>query len=185
MARLVVARWKEWDGEGLEHLALAERPDGATAEAVLFATAGGAPFGARYRILIDAEGNTRRAEVARVGEDRGVLLEHDGAGNWSSPSAGAIPALQGARDVDISATPFTNTLPIRRLRLAKGTSRDILAAWVRLPSLALGAVRQRYTCLEPDRRYRFEDLDSGFSAELEVDGHGLVVTYPGLFRRLC
>lgn len=180
----VIARWKEWEGEGLEHLALAERPDGATAESVLFATAGGAPYGARYRILLDRDWNTRRVEVARVGEDRGLVLEGDGAGNWSGPSSGSIPGLRGARDVDIVATPFTNSLPIRRLRLEKGETREILVAWVRLPSLVVEAAGQRYTCVEPGRRYLFEDLDSGFSREIEVDGRGLVVSYPGLFRRV-
>lgn len=31
--------------------------------------------------------------------------------------------------------------------------------------------------------YRFESLDSGFTADVEVDAAGLVVTYPGLFQR--
>ena len=44
--------------------------------------------------------------------------------------------------------------------------------------------RQRYTCLEPDRRYRYESLDRDFTREIEVDDDGLVVTYPGLFRRV-
>jgi len=180
----VIARWKEWEGEGLEHLALAVRPDGATAESVLFATAGGAPYGARYRILLDGGWNTRRVEVARVGEDRGLVLESDGAGNWTGPSSGALPALRGARDVDILATPFTNSLPIRRLGLGKGAAEEILVAWIRLPSLSVEDVRQRYTCLEPGRRYLFEDLDAGFSREIEVDSRGLVVSYPGLFRRI-
>jgi hypothetical protein len=44
--------------------------------------------------------------------------------------------------------------------------------------------RQRYTCLEPLRAYRYESLDSDFVREIQVDQNGLVVTYPGLFRRL-
>ncbi|MGZ6241806.1 MAG: putative glycolipid-binding domain-containing protein [Candidatus Binataceae bacterium] len=27
-------------------------------------------------------------------------------------------------------------------------------------------------------------MDSDFTRDIEVDGHGLVVTYPGLFRRV-
>jgi len=44
---------------------------------------------------------------------------------------------------------------------------------------------QRYTCLEPMRRYRYESLDSDFTREIEVDLDGLVVVYPGLFRRIA
>jgi uncharacterized protein len=95
-----------------------------------------------------------------------------------------LPQLAGAIDIDISITPFTNTLPIRRLRLQTGQSQEILVAYVQLPGLAVTTDRQRYTCREPDRRYRYESLDGDFTREIEVDGHGLVVTYPGLFRRV-
>ena len=45
--------------------------------------------------------------------------------------------------------------------------------------------RQRYTKLDPaGRRYRYESVDSDFTRDIEVDEHALVVTYPGLFRRL-
>jgi hypothetical protein len=32
--------------------------------------------------------------------------------------------------------------------------------------------------------YRFEGLDSGFSARVQVDGNGVVTHYEGLFERL-
>jgi hypothetical protein len=95
-----------------------------------------------------------------------------------------MPRLAGAIDIDISITPFTNTLPVRRLRLKTGQSEDILAVYIQLPELTVTTDRQRYTCLEPNRRYRYESLDSDFTRDIEVDGHGLVVTYPGLFRRV-
>jgi hypothetical protein len=38
--------------------------------------------------------------------------------------------------------------------------------------------------VEPGRRYRYEAVDGSFARELEVDARGLVVTYPGLFRRV-
>ena len=42
--------------------------------------------------------------------------------------------------------------------------------------------QQRYTNLGGGR-YRFESLDDDFTADLTVDEAGLVVDYPGLFRR--
>ena len=32
--------------------------------------------------------------------------------------------------------------------------------------------------------YRFESLSSGFRADIPVDGDGLVLDYPGVFRRV-
>jgi uncharacterized protein len=52
--------------------------------------------------------------------------------------------------------------------------------------LLVGAERQRYGCLQARADgglYRFEALPSGFTAELPVDADGLVLDYPGLFRR--
>jgi hypothetical protein len=86
--------------------------------------------------------------------------------------------------VDLSITPFTNTLPIRRLSLPTGQTAEILAVYIQLPSLAITTDRQRYTCLEAGKRYRYESVDSDFTRDVEVDEHGLVVTYPGLFRRV-
>jgi hypothetical protein len=46
---------------------------------------------------------------------------------------------------------------------------------------------QRYTCLEKSDRgglYRFLSLDGEFTADLPVDAGGLVLDYPGLFRRV-
>jgi uncharacterized protein len=50
----------------------------------------------------------------------------------------------------------------------------------------VGPERQRYGCLEAQADgglYRFDALTSGFTAELPVDAEGLVIDYPGLFRR--
>ena len=80
-------------------------------------------------------------------------------------------------------------LPIRRLALAEGASAEILAAYVPLPAEVTGPfvpkpAPQRYTCLEQDRLYRYEGLFRGFSAELRVDAHGLVLDYPETFQRV-
>jgi uncharacterized protein len=53
-----------------------------------------------------------------------------------------------------------------------------------VPELSVEIDHQRYTCLEPGRRYRYEALDGSFTREIEMDEGGLVVTYPGLFRRI-
>jgi hypothetical protein len=45
-------------------------------------------------------------------------------------------------------------------------------------------VEQAYTCIEPDRLYRYEGITTQYTADLPVDGDGLVIDYPGLFRRL-
>ena len=114
----------------------------------------------------------------------------DGEGRWTDALRDRpVESLDGCLDVDIGVTPATNALPIGRLGLAAGRSADVLAAYVPLPSEVDGPflprrAEQRYTCLEPGRRYRYEGLFRGFVAELEIDGAGLVLDYPETFRRI-
>ena len=95
----------------------------------------------------------------------------------------ALPDLDGAIDVDLSITPFTNTMPVRRLDLIEGQQADIRVVYLRFPDLNLAIDRQRYTCLKRNQ-YRFESLDSEFTCDIDTDADGLIVTYPGLFRRV-
>jgi len=184
MSRTIVARWRDWAGEGLEHLVLREGPDGFRADSGVVGADDGQLFAVRYRVLCDGRWRARRLEVSLVGDDRRLDLSSDGAGHWTDPAGASRADLAGTIDVDLTATPFTNTLPIRRLGLASGESETVRVVYVRLPGLSVTTERQRYTCLEPGRRYRFESVDSDFTREIDVDDDGLVVTYPGLFRRV-
>jgi hypothetical protein len=95
----------------------------------------------------------------------------------------ARPDLKGASDVDIGASPSTNALPIRRLRLAIGQSHDLMTAWVLFPSLTVSPSHQRYTRVA-ERRYRYESLDTGYQAEITVQNDGIVVQYDNIWRLL-
>jgi hypothetical protein len=98
-----------------------------------------------------------------------------------------VPELGGCIDVDISVTPFTNTLPIRRLGLAPTESAELLVAYFEGTELQAWPEPQQYTCLEKSYGgglYRFLSLDGGFTTDLLVDADGLVLDYPGLFKRV-
>jgi uncharacterized protein len=184
MSKRTIVRWQDWSGKGIEHLVLREGPEDIVAEAVILGATNDEVFAARYRIVCDKLWRVRKVEIGQIGDGHAVELAGDGAGNWVDGSASPLPKLASAIDVDISVTPFTNTLPIRRLDLKAGQSADILAVYVQLPGQTVTTDRQRYTCLEPNRRYRYESLDSDFTRDIEVDDDGLVVIYPGLFRRV-
>lgn len=184
-AVLSEARWQDRSGRGTEHLVLSEIGDAIVAEAAVLAEAGGVLFAARYRIACDRAWRVSRVEIGLIGDDRTIELASDGAGHWSDAAGTPLPGLDGAIDVDLTITPFTNTLPIRRLGLRAGQSAEILVVYVDFPHLTVTREPQRYACLEPGRRYRFETIDGDFVRDLHVDEHGLVLTYPGLFRRLA
>jgi hypothetical protein len=136
-----------------------------------------------YRIECDASWRTRYVSIAETSTSRSIELWSTGDGHWRGDDGRMLVALTDAVDVDISATPFSNTLPIRRAGLALGQSVEIVTAYIEIPSLRVTADHQRYTRVSPST-YRYEALDGTFIREVEVDDEGFVTEYPGLFTRV-
>lgn len=190
MATATDARWAAWDGRGLEHLRLLVERDAVRADSVLLAVDdGGRPYRARYRIDCDGGWRVRRARIELLEEPgRALDLRADGRGRWTDGATGAPLPLDGCVDVDVYPSPFTNTLPLRRLPdPGEGRPVAIEVAWVVLPELTVRVSRQEYTLLAREAagaRWRFRAVDSDFTAELAVDRDGLVRDYPDIARRL-
>src|SRR5689334_6305495 len=183
--------WSPWAGPGLEHLSLLEQQEGIVADGLILGVEEQVPFRVRYEIHCDLQWRLRAVHLGMLsGSSQSLHLLTDGEGVWTTESGETVPLLKGCLDVDISATPFTNTLPIRRLALQPGSSALLSMVYISIPQMQVAAVEQRYTCLERTAeggRYRCESLEgdvSVFKAELPVDGDGLVGNYPGLFRRV-
>jgi uncharacterized protein len=175
-----IARWTDWDGNGLEHLSVRQDDAGILAESVVIGHSHDHRYGLSYRLQIDPGWRVREVDIHMVDGPKLQLLS-DGLGCWRNADGAEIAPLAGCLDVDIAATPFTNTLPIRRLALSIGATETIHIAYVSLPDLAVETVQQRYTRLA-ERRFLYEGLSTSFAAELDVDEHGIVGDYPGVFR---
>jgi uncharacterized protein len=168
-------------------LRLAVRESGVVADGLVLGVFDGHPFRLYYEVRCDPYWRVRAARVGVPGEPPSVELLSDGEGTWTEPDGRTVSYLEGCEYVDISETPFTNSLPVRRLGLAPGRSAEIAVAYFEGAELQPWPEPQRYTGLETGDggwTYRFVSLDGGFSAELPVDLDGLVLDYPGLFRRV-
>ena len=180
--------WTPWSEPGLEHLHLQQKDEKVVADSVIIGISNSTPFRLWYEMVCDTNWTIKELGLILLGGNgKSIKVQTDGQGHWSTSSGDSLPSLEGCIDVDISATPFTNTLPIRRLALSPGQSAELLVAYVEIPELELKPDRQRYTCLglgTQERLYRYEGLESRFSAELRVDSDGLVIDYAGLFRRV-
>ena len=178
--------WQAWTGPGLESLRVTADGDGVRAESVAIGLRGGRAYTIRYELRCDSGWRVRTLEAWTLGESAVLALSSDGSGRWTRPDGRHVPSLDGCFDVDFPSTVFTNTLPIRRLGMVPGWSEELSVVYVGVPDLSLSVARQRYTCLTwgPDGgRYRFEDLGGDFTAELALDGDGLVLEYPRIARR--
>jgi uncharacterized protein len=145
------------------------------------------PCWIEYRLETDDDFVTRSMEVASRwdgGSSRVVIRNDDG--RWTVDGVDRAD-LDGALDVDLAGCPLTNTMPIRRhdLHLEPG-DRELLMAFIHLPTLGVTPNRQRYTFLrrlpEGGAEVRYES--GSFRSDLTIDDDGFVVVYPQLGRRI-
>ncbi|GAA5144977.1 putative glycolipid-binding domain-containing protein [Pseudonocardia eucalypti] len=156
----------------------------------------GDAFTASYRLFVGEDGILSRLSVtSATGErERNLTLNRTEDGYWlldtGSGKAGSRTEFGGALDVDLQFSPLYNALPIRRLGLHVGASGDveheIPMVFVMLPTLDVELVTQCYRTVSTlDQRERaligFRGHD--FTAEIEVDGSGMVTHYPELASR--
>ncbi len=179
--------WTPVGGPGFEHLQLRAEDGGYVARSIVLGIDDTeTPFRLQYKIKTDQAWRTRKVWVRAatpVGESA-LALRSDGHGNWRNEDGTDMPELRDCIDVDITATPFTNTLPINRMRLIPGQSLDIRVGYLAAPGLDISVSAQRYSRRGQENDIFFESPAHDFTALLPIDGDGLVLDYPQLFRRV-
>ncbi len=167
--------WAALEDRGFEHLVLSLSPS-IKADGIIVRDHDGTSYRAQYTIECDSSWRVRGVAI------NGMILTSDGEGHWRDVSGNALPALDGCFDVDILASPFTNTLAIRRLQLDTGAAATIDIVFIDPRNGQFHRSTQRYTRTH-ERLYHYASLESGFESELPVDDDGLLIEYPGYFRR--
>lgn len=177
-----VVFWRRTDIAGLERLELSRSEEGIIARGTLLSLEdGGLQVAHRWRLTPDW--HVLRSEVERVGsgEPKRLVMERAGEG-WTVDGVRRAD-LDGAQEPDLSATPFCNSFPIRRMSPQIGSWRTLDVCFVDASTMTVRRSRQTYTRLEP-RRFRFTNPATDFRAELEVDDEGLILSYEHLFERV-
>jgi uncharacterized protein len=180
--RPLSARWRSLDG--LQHLHLHPDRDRIVADAVVVGGAGGTAYGVRYRLVLDSHWVTRSVDIETT-DGRLFHVRSDGAGHWLDADGHPLSQFDGCIDVDLEGSPFTNTLPIRRMKIGpKSGAVEMKMLYIPFDTFNPFVDEQRYSCTKP-RHYHYEAVDGSFTADLTVDDDGLVVDYPPLFRRVA
>lgn len=146
------------------------------------------PWSTRLSVVVDSRWQTRSSFVEVLGGDGldRVTLTADALGHWTLDGRDWAE-LEGCLDVDVSISPLTNTLVVRRLGLEVGEERSIDVAWLDVPSLAVARVTQTYR-REPDGAdgMQFVHADPTYgSFTFTTDPFGVVREYQGLFARVA
>lgn len=114
-------------------------------------------------------------------QEQNLQFQGDGKGGWLREGR-RVKEFDDCIDIDIPLTPFTNTLPINRLKLSPTQAQEIKVIYFDILAGEIKSVRQKYTCLS-STAYHYENVPNDFEATIQVDKQGLVVDYPSLFVR--
>lgn len=175
--------WRRHDVTGVEWGEVTDAPPGRRLDGLALVPWTDGAHRVEYEVILDRDNRTRHARVRdrAPGTDVEIELEADGAGTWRRDGS-VIVSRPDALDVDLGFSPITNSLPIWRLALEVGESREIAVAWVQFPGLAVVEGTQTYTRLA-DRRWRYSS--DSFAAELEVGEDGLVDRYGDIWTAIA
>jgi hypothetical protein len=171
------ARWRTWDHRHLETVTLRWENEGWTATGEVGREA------VTYVLRLSATWHVRQFLLFRDLDEPDLWLGADGTGRWGEMNGAYRHDLAGCTDIGLGVTPFTVSVPIRRLSLAVGDAADVTSAMVDVETLAVDPVAYRLERLSP-RRFRRTPRDGGEIIEFDVDEYGLVHDYPSEFRRL-
>ena len=108
-------------------------------------------------------------------------IYRDAEGTWTANGA-ARPDLAPCFEIDLAATPLTNTLALKRLDLVEGEPRRMQAAYITVPELQVRVDEQEYTLLSA-MKFRYRGPSTNFEAEVTNDADQFVVDYPPGWKR--
>lgn len=177
--------WRRLDQPGHEAARLVfHAPFWQLTGTAVFADRGG-PCRVEYQVTCDPTWHTLAAQLSGWAGTRRLVcaISADARRRWRLDGR-ECPEVEGCVDLDLSFSPATNLLPVRRLDLSVGDSAPVRAAWLRFPECRLEPLEQRYHRLDAER-YGYESGAGAdlFRAELRVTPSGFVVEYPGLWSR--
>ncbi len=168
--------WSTWDGHHSETLSLSWDNEAWTAVGRV------GKEQVEYVLRLAPTWHVRQFLLFRDLDEPDLWLAIDAAHQWGEVNGSYRAELDGCADIELTCTPFTLTIPIRRLTLAVGESAALDVIDVDVETLA--AVRQsvRYERLD-ERTYRHTVVTSGAVREVTVDEFGLVLDEEQRFRR--
>lgn len=176
------ALWQRLDRPGHDAAFLRREGDGwrLTGAAVFSHEHGAASLA--YTVDVDRSWATMSGAVQGFVGDRAFayqILRRPDA--WRLNGA-VVAGLDALMDLDLSFTPATNALQLRRAGPSIGQTVDLPAAWFDFDSATLSELPQTYQRLTATI-YRYAAPSVGYEGLLEVASDGFITAYPNLWRR--
>ncbi|MEJ5105718.1 putative glycolipid-binding domain-containing protein [Chryseobacterium sp. MYb328] len=176
-----------WQGiafQSLEYFNLTEDDKNFIVESRIIGSYEGKMYTVDYQLIIDLNWNILEFIIeSEVNTVKNKLTGRKLQDEWEINNV-INPDFKGFPFIDISLTPFTNTLPINNLQWAENDSQEIKVIYIDILNNLIKPVTQQYTKIDK-HTYHYDNLQTDFKADIVVDENGLVVNYPGLFVKIA
>ena len=177
--------WRGLDDLSLEHCTIKTSVAGIAVSAVITGQSESSLYHAFYTIELSPDWHIRSFDITSQVDGKRWMQDFrkEENGVWTS-NGKEQESLRHCIDIDISLTPFTNTLPINRLKLKENEEQIIDVVYINVTEQQIRPMKQSYKRLSAVE-YLYRNMPSGFQAEIKTDASGLVTEYPGLFERVA
>ena len=169
------ARWTTWDGKHSEALSLVWENEAWTAIGSVERQ------DVQYVIRLSPLWQVRQFILFRDLTEPDLWLGTDGRGRWGEVNGAHRTDLDGSFDLAMKCTPFTHTLPIRRVPIHVGAAVELSVLEIDVDTLGVVPVARVY---ERSGEHRWRASGHDESIEFDVDEFGVVTDLQGRFRRI-
>ncbi|MCM1566422.1 MAG: putative glycolipid-binding domain-containing protein [Dehalobacter sp.] len=143
----------------------------------------GIPFAMEYDIALTEDWDIKEVWIRSLLDEHVIKLLRRGD-RWYDGKGKHLAEFEGVELVDISISPFTNTLPIRRLQFEGEKTQKVDVIYFDENKFSISRLQQIYSKVG-ERIYRYQDiLLPDFVSDITVDSKGLVMDFPKMFKRV-
>jgi len=172
--------WRRIDTPGHDACRLEKTPFGWSLHGAAVFRMAGEAANLSYSVNCDGDWKTVSGRIAGAVGERAVddlIVRENGGWRLNGDPA---PGLEGLDDLDLSFTPATNVLQLRRVELPTGRRIRLPAAWFDLETRRLSELEQIYERRDAlSLSYRAPGV--GYEGLLELAPNGFIRRYPGLW----
>lgn len=168
------ARWDGWDDDHHEDLSIAWDNEGWTVSGTV------TRHDVQYVIRLSPLWQVRQFLLFRDLDEPDLWLGTDGHGRWGEVNGAHRVDLDGGIDVALGCTPFTHTIPIRRLDLDVGEESATVVLDIDVETLGVVPSAATYRRVDTDV---YEVTRADGTTTMRVDVHGVPLDVESQFRR--
>lgn len=176
--------WQGLNGESIENCNVLTNDAGYDANSTVSLVEENGVCNIEYHLNTNEKWESQFCKITNCDEEGNKTLQLQRLpGNKWLVNNKEEPQFDGFNGIDISITPFTNTLIINRKQLQEEESIQMKIIYIEPLKMEYFPIEVLYTKLS-DNEIEYQNLTTGYNVVLDVDDDGFVTCYPGYFKML-